>query len=92
MGYVGTQRPVAGLPTFSRARLSRLISDAIDLLDAMDGDPDLEDDGDVDPTDQWGDLGDGSILAPMPVYGLDQSLGPINIVQALEAYMQQQGL
>ena len=56
---------MAALETFRRSELERWIDDAINLLDAMDDDADLEENGDADwsgyeeelPTRQWS--GDG---------------------------------
>lgn len=60
-----------------RARIEDHVEALIALLDADDGDPDLEDD---DPAEDVLDLGeyDEARLLPRPKYGLDQSLGPVN--------------
>lgn len=60
-------------------------------LDRQDGEPDLEDDDPAgDPLDERGEptSDDGRPISPMPpLYGLDQSRGPINEQQARSAYL-----
>lgn len=61
-----------------RRSLAKSIDAMIELLDLLDGDPDLEDDdpagGAVD------DLGEPDLSEdlPLPRWGIDQSRGPIN--------------
>lgn len=75
-------------PGTSRAQLAHLITVAIDLLDMLDGDPDLEpDNDDIDPTDVFGDVGDGTVSPILPRYRQDQTAGPINAAEALAAYL-----
>lgn len=75
---------LSAVPTLPRAVLSRLVARAIDRLDEIDGDPDLEDsDCDTCVTDLPHDLADqgddeieqGRVAG---IYGIDQSLGPIS--------------
>lgn len=71
---------------FPREMIEGLIEGLLAMLDTIDGDPDLEDD---DPAGSDLDAGeqDGlSDLMPMPVWGIDQSLGPINVEAAGDAY------
>ena len=71
------------LGRFDRAQLEGFISVAIDLLDMADGDPDIEDD---DPSGTPLDQGEGdeaTIVATKPIYGPDQSTGPINEREAI---------
>ncbi|MCW6529730.1 hypothetical protein NED98_05680 [Sphingomonas sp. MMSM20] len=80
-------------PTFVLAN-RRAIEDEIErligLLDLVDGDCDLEDDDPAgDPLDEHGEAPshDGyELVATRPVYGLDQSLGPINYREAERGY------
>ena len=51
----------------NRARLESLIADAIEILDVLDGDPDLEDD---DPDDEHD--GGEEQYDQAPDYGVDQ--------------------
>ena len=66
-----------GLSSLDRKAIEAKIEELIDLLDGIDGDPDLEDDElHSDPLD----LGEETKIIPiMPRYGADQSEGPINI-------------
>ncbi|MEH3046153.1 hypothetical protein [Sphingomonas adhaesiva] len=79
------------LSTLHTADLKAIAATAIDLLDARAGDCDLEDDDPAgDPLDIDGEhpCDDAStILAMRPVYGADQSLGPVN---GLVAYQEHQ--
>jgi hypothetical protein len=65
----------------------------IDRMDELDGDIDIEeDDPSGDPLDIDGEAsaerpGDRGLLPTLPIYGLDQSLGPINEAEANRAYM-----
>jgi hypothetical protein len=67
-----------------RSIIEAQIEALIELLDQEDGDCDLEEDdwagGAVE--DQPHDLHENLI----PIYGIDQALGPINEVVAIEAY------
>ena len=64
----------AGLP---RPDIEALVDAAINLLDLLDGDADLEDDDPAggDPDDEGEDC---QLLPLMPVYECDQSKGPLN--------------
>lgn len=78
--------PRPALTKYHRPEIEAMIEALVALLDAFDGDPDIEDD---DPAGT--DLDDGeqdglSDLMPMPVWGLDQSLGPVNVEAAGDAY------
>ena len=68
-----------------RPAIERLTEGLIAALDALDGDPDLEDD------DPAGDLLDNSegeeLYETRPLYDVDQSVGPTNERQAHRAYM-----
>lgn len=73
--------PTAALRAAIEARIEQLI----EYLDRIDGDPDLEDDdpagGAID------DEGHGEHLLPaMPLYAVDQSLGPTNEEVASREY------
>lgn len=76
-----------------RARVEDQIETLIALLDAFDGDPDLEDDDPAgDTLDEHGEAPteDGTEhLGVLPLYGLDQSLGPVNETVALKARARQ---
>ncbi|OJY68608.1 MAG: hypothetical protein BGP16_05005 [Sphingobium sp. 66-54] len=81
------------LARYDRASLEAFLSVAIDLLDAMDGDPDVEDDdpsGDTldisgeAPTDNGAEM-----YAIRPVYSVDQSRGPINEAEAHREHMRE---
>lgn len=59
-------------------------------LDRTDGEPDLEDDDPAgDPLEMYGEAAsdDGQpLMATLPLYGVDQSTGPINEHAAARAY------
>jgi len=78
------------LSTLATADLQAIAETAIDLLDQRAGDCDLEDDDPAgDTLDEHGEhpADDAStILAIRPVYGSDQSLGPINGRAAYQAH------
>ncbi|WP_070151095.1 hypothetical protein [Sphingobium phenoxybenzoativorans] len=76
------------LGRFDRRALASFITVAIDLLDALDGDPDLEDTDieDGDPLDLGEAQADTEILVAPPRYGVDQTLGPVNEVEAIRAH------
>lgn len=78
------------LSTLHTTDLKAIAATAIDLLDARAGDCDLEDD---DPAgDTLDELGEhpaddaSTILRAAPVYGVDQSTGPINGRAAYQAH------
>jgi hypothetical protein len=69
-----------------RQEIERLAEGLIAALDALDGDPDLEDD---DPGGDLFDNGEGEDLyETRPLYDVDQSMGPINERPAHRAHMQ----
>jgi hypothetical protein len=75
-----------------RARLELLSEAIITILDMMDGDPDREEDDDSGGNvEDGGELvnedGVGDILSAKPVYGIDQTKGPLN---GATAYQRQQ--
>lgn len=76
----------------NRKAIEREIERLITLLDAADGDCDLEDD---DPAGDTLDLGEApdpagnELLSILPVYGIDQSLGPINEREAIREHYRQ---
>lgn len=72
------------MPT-DRKAIEAQIEALIDMLDLIDGDPDLEPDyEDYDPCD----LGEpDQHLETLPQYGEDQSAGPTNFDAAYEAHM-----
>lgn len=73
-----------GLTAFDRKAIERQIEQLIELLDTLDGDPDLEEDElHEDPLD----LGEATgIMETVPIYGLDQSAGPLNERAAYAAH------
>ena len=93
---IGSHLPLnvalAILPTLPRPLLARLVANAIDRLDAMDGDADLEpevteqdDEPEVDDEREEDDHGGGNVEDEgeaeegrvVSVYGINQSLGPL---------------
>ena len=82
--------PVPELPAQlsleDRNVISATIERLIDILDRIDGDPDLEDDdpagGSID--DERQDDPDGGLWPA--IYGVDQSEGPINTYEVNRAY------
>lgn len=74
-----------GLSSRDRATVERQIEALIDLLDEMDGDPDMEPDHD----DYDGcDAGEPDMFhRTLPIYGEDQSAGPLNTDAIFEAYV-----
>lgn len=69
-----------GIHTVSRKAIEQQIDFLIDLLDQIDGDPDLEeDDHYFDPLD-FGELNE--CLPTLPTYGVDQTRRPSNVVKA----------
>ena len=77
-------------PSLPRATLARLVERAIDRMDEMDGDPDLEDDDPAgDPLDERGEAPDDAgrgILPTLPVYAVDQASLPANVREAGRLY------
>lgn len=73
-----------GLTALDRKAVERQIEELIELLDTLDGDPDLEEDElHEDPLD----LGEATnIMETVPIYGLDQSAGPLNERAAYAAH------
>lgn len=67
---------------FRRDDLEALVDNLIARLDLLDGDPDLEDDDPAgDSLDEHGEHPSDSgtdLLPEMPLYGVDQSRGPLN--------------
>lgn len=79
-------------PTFvlaNRQAIEDEIERLIGLLDLVDGDPDREDDDPAgDELDEGGEApASHGVLATLPQYGLDQSLGPINYLEAERAHL-----
>ncbi len=81
---------LAVIPSLPRAELARLTERLIDRMDEMDGDPDLEPEVDVDITGDdgcgpimrsgqvfWGAADDDPGRDHIPIYGADQSAGPL---------------
>jgi len=75
------------LTRYDRPKMEGFIAVAIDLLDMLDGDPDIEDD---DPGGTDLDRGEAAaesrILPTLPEYGIDQTAGPINERDAVRAH------
>lgn len=66
----------------ARGLIEGVIETLVLLLDTIDGDPDFEDDDPAgDPLDR-GEHDGTSDLMPMPIWGIDQSLGPVNVAEA----------
>lgn len=63
------------LARFDRGQLEDFVSTAIDMLDAMDGDCDLEDGHDMEE-DDFREV-NGHFIRP-PEYGVDQTAGILN--------------
>lgn len=73
-----------GLMPMDRKAIERQIDALIDLLDQIDGDPDMEPDHeDYDPCD-FGERRE--FMATVPIYGIDQSEGPLNAELAWEIH------
>lgn len=74
---------LAAMPTLPRRTVEQAIEAMIERLDALDGDPDLEldeepeDDTDAEPSDFY-------LLRP--IYGVDQTKGALNLVEAHQAH------
>ncbi len=74
------------LPPRDRKAIERQIEALIELLDTLDGDIELEDD---ELHDDMLDLGEGSDeLATLPIYGTDQTRGPLNFLAAHKAQIE----
>lgn len=73
---MGARMVRLGLSALDRRAVEQQIEALIALLDDLDGDPDEEDsDEDGDPCD----LGEDACCSQeLPVYGIDQSKGPLN--------------
>jgi hypothetical protein len=67
----------------NRADIEAEIERLIAFLDACDGDPDLEPETDMGGDDL--DAGE-SVYRIIPVYGLDQTIAPINLRQMCRAH------
>jgi hypothetical protein len=90
IGALPLEAMLSAIPSLPRPILARLTAHLIDRLDELDGDPDVEeDDHSGDPLDLYGESPseDGSpVLPTKPIYGVDQSRGPINEHHAHRAY------
>lgn len=86
--------PAYILSTMDRYQIEALIEAAIAWVDDLDGDPDLEDDDPAgDGLDERGEVEDwrpDGVVLPMPVYGVDQTRGPINEREASRAWHEAQ--
>ncbi|HEX8388249.1 MAG TPA: hypothetical protein VF636_04465 [Sphingomonas sp.] len=82
---------LATIPSLPRPVLSRLVARMIDHIDGLDPDPEEEDDDPAgDPLDR-GELDESrpdGIKLPRPVYGADQSLGPVNYAETCRAWQE----
>jgi len=102
---VGSQLPLnialSVIPSLPRPLLARLVERAIDRMDALDGDADLEltateDDFADHGRVRLGDLSafddeeDHRHLLDKPIYAIDQTKGPTNEAEAHAAYMRRQ--
>jgi len=90
MGEVIDFRPRVislGLSAHDRAAIEAKIEELIAFLDEIDGDPDLEDDDPSgDPLDA-GEAPEATPIMPMqPIYGIDQTKGPINEREGYRAW------
>jgi hypothetical protein len=73
-----------GLTALDRKAVERQIEELIELLDTLDGDPDLEEDElHEDPLDVGEE---DTFMEALPIYSLDQSKGPVNKRAAYNAY------
>ena len=94
---IGSHLPLnvalAILPTLPRPLLARLVANAIDRMDALDGDADLEaevteqdDEPEIDDEPEEDDHGGGDAGDEgepeegrlIPAYGIDQTTGPLS--------------
>lgn len=92
-----TADPVAIGEVLSRlytSDLQAIVAAAIDILDQRAGDCDLEEDdhsGDLLDIEGEPPSDDGRPISKMlPLYGIDQSRGPINHAEATQAYLAEQ--
>lgn len=78
---------------FARRTIEAEIERLIAVLDALDGDPDLEPEDDIENDEHDGCEPDESrpegIVLPLPQYAIDQSIGPINLLEA-DRYFREQ--
>ena len=74
---------LTAIPSFPRPMLERTVAAMIEHIDAIDGDTDLEPDDDAEAENEDGREEEYEVR---PVYGIDQSLGAINRVEAMRAY------
>ena len=85
---------LSAIPSLPRRELGRLVERAIDHMDRLDGDPDVEDDDPAgDPLELYGEHSSDTgcaMLPGKPLYDEDQTLGPINERDAARAYQRQQ--
>lgn len=49
---ISTEQMLAAIPSLPRPMLARLVDHLIDRLDELDGDPDLEDNGDTEAVEE----------------------------------------
>lgn len=89
-GTLGLPPIALMLSRFGRGELESFVAAAIDYLDIIDGDPDFEDtdieDGDpLDLGEEQAETG-AEVLATVPLYGVDQTSGPINEAEAVRAH------
>ena len=76
--------PPAPLTAADRRMIGKIVEQLIELLDLAAGDVDLEDD---DPAGDYLDTCEGEVLLKvLPLYGPDQTKGPINEVAACHAH------
>ena len=77
-------RPAARLTADDCRMIGKIVEQLIELLDLAAGDVDLEDD---DPAGDYLDTCEGEVLLKvLPLYGPDQTKGPINEVAACHAH------
>lgn len=69
-----------------RAAIEAAVETLLSVLDTLDGDPDLEDDDPAGDALDKGELDEGCDLAP-PIYGVDQTKGPLNETEAYRSYL-----
>lgn len=80
---------LASIPSLPRAELSRLTERLIERMDVLDGDSDFEPETDIDDANDdgcglvhkhgltfWGAAKDDEGRNHIPIYGVDQSVGP----------------
>ena len=91
MGVLSPIRPATltlGLSYADRSASEDEIERLVDMLDMFDGDCDLEDDREDDPLDRGECPGAEGVelMATLPIYGVDQTLGPVNEREAYRAW------